>query len=194
MVYDGIILSLIIGLIRRGSLKGLARIELKFGWVFPLLLIFQVAVFYFQQSNDLIAGISPYSFIAVYIVGLIFLWLNRRSSGFIWIFAGVFLNFLVMALNGGRMPVSVEVAAKVLDPSYIQELTGGLYAKHAAMSDSTLLGFLGDVIPFRRPYLGAQVISIGDIIMNIGIFIYIQYLMVTRKTHISSSYVDSMGR
>ncbi|MEB3102291.1 DUF5317 domain-containing protein [Ferviditalea candida] len=194
MVYDGIILSLILGLIRKGSLKGLARIELKYGWVFPLLLIFQIGVFYFQQSSDLIARFSSYSFMLVYIVGLIFLWLNRASSGFMWILAGVFLNFLAMAVNGGRMPVSVDVAAKVLDPSYIQELTGGLYAKHAAMSDSTLLGFLGDVIAYNRPYLGPQVISIGDIIMNIGIFIYIQFLMVTDKTHINSSYVDSMGR
>lgn len=85
-----------------------------------------------------------------------------------------------MALNGGRMPVSLE-AATILDPAYASAIQNGLYGKHAVLTDSTLLGFLGDVIPITDPYPKDQVISIGDIVMNIGIFIFIQRVMVTSR-------------
>jgi hypothetical protein len=103
--------------------------------------------------------------------------MNRKNPGFLLILIGVFLNFLVMALNGGRMPVSLD-AASVLDPGYIEVLKESLYAKHTMLTSSTYLGFLGDVIPISDPYPRTQIISIGDIIMNIGIFFFIQYLMV----------------
>lgn len=82
-----------------------------------------------------------------------------------------------MVVNGGRMPVSAE-AALVLDPQYIELLKEGLYAKHALLDESTRLAFLGDIIPVTDPYPRSQVISIGDVIMNIGIFLFIQYLML----------------
>ena len=86
----------------------------------------------------------------VYVLGLLFLYMNRKNPGFKLIFIGVFLNFLVMVLNGGRMPVSVEASA-VLDPEYIEVIKEGLYAKHTMLTFSTNLGFLGDVIPIIRP-------------------------------------------
>ncbi|KKK38764.1 membrane protein [Mesobacillus campisalis] len=180
MVFDGIILAFIVGFLRKGNLKGLAELKLKGGLVFPLLLILQIAVFSLQNKISLLGNLSGYIFILVYVVGLWFLYLNRTHHGFMVIFIGVLLNFLVMAANGGRMPVSVEAAA-VLDPYYVETLKQGLYGKHFLLSETTKLGFLGDIIPLSAPYPRTQVISIGDIIMNIGIFIFIQHLMVGDK-------------
>lgn len=177
MVFDGIILSVIIGFFRKGNLNGLASMKLKWGWVFPVLLIFQFIIFTQQNKFDKLADMSGYLYIAVYLIGLTFLFLNRNHPGFIIIFIGVLLNFVVMAINGGRMPVSVEAAA-ILDPSYLDVTKNALYAKHAVMTESTKLGFLGDIIPLTNPYPRTQVISIGDIVMNIGAFIFIQHLMV----------------
>ncbi|MNP19229.1 hypothetical protein D3C76_1117470 [compost metagenome] len=96
----------------------------------------------------------------------------------IWI--GVFLNFAVMAVNGGRMPVSVEASA-VLGPYYVDMLReGGAVSKHFMMDASTNLPFLGDIIPLSSPYPRTQVISIGGVVMNVGIFLFIQYMMVNR--------------
>ncbi|WP_419955622.1 DUF5317 domain-containing protein [Neobacillus niacini] len=177
MVFDGILISFIVGLLRKGNLKAFSQLNLKWGWVFPLLLVVQLTVFTLQNDSVFLGQLSGSIYIVVYIIGLVFLFLNRKNPGFILIFIGVFLNFLVMVLNGGRMPVSVEAAA-VLDPGYIQALKDGLYAKHAMLTTESNLGFLGDVIPISDPYPRTQIISIGDIIMNIGIFYFIQYLMV----------------
>ncbi|MCH6268575.1 DUF5317 domain-containing protein [Neobacillus citreus] len=177
MVYDGILLALVVGFIRKGNLRGLAQLKLKWGWIFPLLLIVQIITFVYQNDIKLLGKVSESIYMAVYIIGLLFLYLNRHHKGFVIIFIGVFLNFLVMVVNGGRMPVSEEAAA-VLDPMYIQALKDGLYAKHVLLTDSTILGFLGDIIPLGPPYPRTQVISIGDVVMNIGAFLFIQYLML----------------
>ena len=190
MVFDGIVLSLIVGFFRKGNLKGLSSLKLKWGWIFPVLLGIEVFMFLFQNDFKILGQASGFIYILVYVAGLLFLFINRKQTGFTLILIGVFLNFFVMALNGGRMPVS-EQAASILDPSYFDALKDSLYAKHQALTGSTKLGFLGDIIPLTKPYPRTQVISIGDIIMNIGIFLFIQALMVPmqrdKKVKISKS-------
>jgi hypothetical protein len=180
MVYDGILFALIVGFIRGGNLKGISDLKFKWGWVFPILLLVQFTVFYFQNKNTLVASLSEWIFILVYIIGMFFLWQNRHYKGVYLILLGVGLNFIVMAVNGGRMPVSLE-AASILDPMYADAIINGLYGKHAVLTNSTNLGFLGDIIPLTDPYPRDQVISIGDVVMNIGIFFFIQYLMLLNK-------------
>jgi len=184
MVYDGILLGLIVGFFRGGLRHGLhqfAALKLRSGWIFPVLLLIQFFIFYLQERFEWVASINGYLFAAVYITGLTFLWLNRHHTGFMLIWIGVFLNFAVMAANGGRMPVSVEASA-VLGPYYVDMLReGGAVSKHFMMDAYTRLPFLGDIIPLSSPYPRTQVISIGDVVMNVGIFLFIQYMMVNRE-------------
>jgi hypothetical protein len=180
MIFDGIIIALFIALFRGGNFTNLADMKLKAKWVFPLLLAVQLLVFSTQSKFDVIGTYSNYIFLLVYIVGLLFLWINRDQTGFILIFIGVLLNFMVMATNGGRMPVSQE-AASILNPFYIEALKNGLYGKHALITESTRLALLGDIIPLSAPYPKEQVISLGDVVMNIGVFFFIQKLLVKRK-------------
>lgn len=128
---------------------------------------------------------------AIYIVGMGFLYVNRAHPGFMIILIGVFLNFIVMFVNGGRMPVSAEAAA-VLDPMYLDILKDQLYAKHTLLTESTKLGFLGDIIPLSSPYPKTQVISIGDVVMNIGGFKFIQYIMVHKKEAQATTSVSKL--
>jgi Family of unknown function (DUF5317) len=180
MVFDGILIAIIIGFIRGGSFKRFADIRFKMGWIFPLLLVIQLAIFYLQNKVEWVGEVSNLSFMAVYVIGLAFLWVNRHHPYFIWIFIGVLLNFIVMAINGGRMPVSMEAAA-VIDPHYLEATKNALYAKHTLVTDSTKLAYLGDIIPLSAPYPREQAISIGDVVMNIGVFLFIQSVMVKKK-------------
>ncbi|MFB5762322.1 DUF5317 domain-containing protein [Paenibacillus medicaginis] len=188
MVYDGVLLGLITGLFRGGfrqGLTGLSHIRLVAGWIFPLLLLVQLGIFYLQEDSAFLASINGYLFMAVYVAGLVFLWLNRHQPGFLIILIGVFLNFLVMAVNGGRMPVSLT-ASYVLGPYYVELLQSGeVISKHFMMNDSTRLSFLGDIIPLSAPYPRTQVISVGDVVMNVGIFLFIQRVMVVKKKKIN---------
>ncbi|WP_342427815.1 DUF5317 domain-containing protein [Paenibacillus sp. FSL L8-0158] len=185
MVYDGVLLGLIVGLFRGGWRQGLIRfsqIRLIAGWMFPVLLLVQLIIFYFQEKWTELAAINGYLFMGVYVVGLIFLWLNRHHKGFKLIIIGVLLNFIVMAVNGGRMPVSLS-ASEVLGPYYTDMLkSGSVISKHYMMDASTRLSLLGDIIPLSKPYPRTQVISIGDVVMNFGMFLFIQSIMVMKRT------------
>jgi hypothetical protein len=186
MVFDGIIISLIIGPFRKGNLRSLPFNKFKYGWIFPLLLVIEILVFVFQNKFKTLGEVSGYIYIFVYILGLIFLFLNRKNPGFLLIFLGVLLNFLPIVFNGGRMPVSPQ-AASVLDPSYLDTLKNELYAKHTVLTSSSRLGFLGDIIPLTKPYSKTQIISIGDIVMNIGAFLFIQYLMLRHPKTVNNT-------
>jgi hypothetical protein len=180
MTFDGIFIALILGFIRGGSLRSFADIRLKYGWVFPLLLAFQFIMFSFQNSIAWVGNWSNYFIIIVYLIGLGFVWMNRHQQGFLLIFIGVLLNFIVIVVNGGRMPVSLD-AAVLIDPAFKEILQTGLYAKHQVLMDGTIFGFLGDIIPLPDPYPLKKVISLGDVVMNVGIFIFIQNLMLNHK-------------
>lgn len=188
MVFDGILIGLIVGFIRAGFRNGLialSNVRIKGGLIFPILLLLQFAIFLFQGKIQFIADYSGYFFIVVYIAGLYLLWLNRLAHGFGYIFTGVALNFLVMAINGGRMPVSLE-AASVLDPIYLEMLKSDTaVTKHFLLDNSTRLPFLGDIIPLSSPYPRNQAISVGDVIMNFGMFLYLQKIMLEQKIRTS---------
>lgn len=187
MVVDGIILSVVIGIFRKGNFSFLTKPIFKWGWIFPFLLFIQVLTFTFQNRIQGIGELSNYIFLFVYITGLFFLWINRQHIGLKIVFVGVFLNFVVMALNSGRMPVSEE-ASLILDPMYIDSIKDGLYGKHALLTESTRLAFLSDIIPITSPYPRDQVISIGDVIMNIGIFYFIQHQMLKGISQTNESF------
>jgi hypothetical protein len=78
--------------------------------------------------------------------------------------AGVVLNAIVMALNGG-MPVSRFALAAAGFPKTMNVAQGHFY-KHTAMTEFTRLRVLGDIIPF---HLARTVLSPGDLFMLMGI-------------------------
>lgn len=53
------------------------------------------------------------------------------------------------------------------------------------MSDNTHLNFLGDIIPLLPPYPRQYVMSIGDVLINIGAFMAIQGILVGNKEGVS---------
>jgi hypothetical protein len=73
------------------------------------------------------------------------------------------MNFSVIAINGG-MPVLLE-AVQVAGGSGIPDLG----ARHVLMTEATRLPFLADVIP-----LPANVISMGDVFLAIGIGVFVE--------------------
>ena len=94
--------------------------------------------------------------------------LARRGqrNGFGLVAAGVAMNTLVIALNGG-MPVSSGALAAAGFPRGMDVARGHLY-KHLAMTASTRLRLLGDFVPVR---LLRTVLSPGDIVMLAGIVV-----------------------
>ncbi|MGI5839980.1 MAG: DUF5317 domain-containing protein [bacterium] len=120
---------------------------------------------------------------ASYLLLLLGIWFNRKLPAARMIAVGVLLNALVILANGGRMPVSAAALSQAGLDYYIPLLEKGNYLKHAMLDAGTYFPFLADIIPLKPSvYPGGKVISVGDIILNLGVFLLVQITMCRRTT------------
>lgn len=108
---------------------------------------------------------------ASYLCILAFLYLNRAERlPALLMAAGSLSNFLVIACNGFRMPVSPRVLA--MFPGLTAEAVYAEKARYFVAQDGAVLYVLGDVIPVPVRALGAM-ISVGDLLLGVGLLLFI---------------------
>jgi hypothetical protein len=105
-------------------------------------------------------------------VALVNAWPERARVSWPWLVVacGLGLNSLVIGLNNGHMPQSPEAAvtvwgASLIDPGRLQNI--------APIEPSTRLAWLGDVIAEPAWLPRRNVISIGDIVLALGIGVWV---------------------
>lgn len=97
-----------------------------------------------------------------------FLFYNRKLP--VWppvLFAGAFLNFLVILLNGGCMPVSAALMGA--NSARAESLAAGDIYAYAAITPQTRLPFLGDVLRFGPSGQPMGFASVGDMVLCVAI-------------------------
>jgi hypothetical protein len=174
-----LLLAVLIGLLAgvlRAKIRGQGYQPPEIDKVWLVVIAFIPQILAFQMSgtsalipNDLAAGILVVSQALL----LAFAWANRHQPGFWALGLGLVLNFLVISLNGGWMPISPDTVSRLTNTSpelwqIGQRLGTG---KDIILSiEETRLWFLSDclLLPSWFPYRVA--FSIGDIIIAIGAF------------------------
>lgn len=175
MLIEFLILAIIIGLVAGGSLGNLGRMEFKYIYVVFLAYLIQAGIDFFAARYGFWG--YPYLHIVSYFALFFVIFRNRHLPGMYLILAGTALNFIVVALNGGQMPVRAEV----IPPQVAAVLASGQGGTHGLMTGSTRLGFLADWIYLS--FLNQnQLISLGDLVIDLGVLL----LVITgmRKTRI----------
>lgn len=176
--------GVVAGLARGGKVTNIAQVDLRFaGFVFAGLgiqVIAELWAAFVDPGLRTRAGIPilmvSYALLIAFVVA------NRRLPGAILIAVGLALNLIVIAANGG-MPVSLSAAqAAGLDPSGAGFLATAV--KHQVMDSQTLLWFLGDWIPVP---LIRTVVSIGDMVLGMGIFLLTERLIRYRPKRLQES-------
>lgn len=178
MFIEVIIISLLLGLVLKGSIKNFKDVDLNhLGLVFIGFATETILVLLIRNGiiiNSYIVYILHFS---MYIMLFIFIYFNRKFYEISLMGIGFFLNALAIFTNGGKMPVSSEAAIKVGMGNFISNIANeGLYK---LVDNSTNLSFLCDIIP--KPYPRPFIVSIGDIITAVGLFLLILKLMGIRK-------------
>jgi len=153
----------------------------RFAWWVIIAFLPQFFAFYLPATRDWMSdGWVAASLLVSDILLLIFCWFNRRLAG-IWLLAGgTALNLIVIASNGGFMPISPQTASHLIPPTLLETLPVG--ERFGAGKDILLLPehtrfvWLSDrfLLPDWFPYQVA--FSFGDLLIAGGAF----WLMATQ--------------
>lgn len=169
-----LVLSVIIAFSRGGRLQNLARLEPRYIPLLFIPLLLQIIAFSPVGDLPLQGGpLARWLYAASLAAAVLALALNRHLPGVSWIAAGLALNFAVIALNGGFMPVS----AGARDLAGLPPLTER-DKNLIPLTDATVLPFLADILPLPRGVPFATVYSPGDILLALGGVIFIQRSLV----------------
>ncbi len=170
MFIETFIFSIVVGLIRKGNIKNFALIHFR-GISFLFVAFFiQILLDWFGilvwGNWGLVIHLSTYMML------FYFFKINKENLNLL-LPLGTFLNFMVILFNQGAMPVKTTYIPEEAIANLADSVT------HTIMTIQTKLPFLGDIIYVRWPM--QQMISVGDIIMNIGIFLLVQKIMEAKK-------------
>lgn len=176
---EAVALSFIIALLRRGSFRSLASLDLKgTEWIFFGALLQYGSIWLAERGIPFFVAYGAWFFIASFIPLLYGVWRSLHLPGMAWVGVGLLLNMLVIGANGGRMPVDAAMAAWAGLDGVEEALTAASHFRHTLMDETTRLRFLGDIIPIPKPLPRPGVASIGDLFIVVGLFILVQKAMV----------------
>ncbi|RJQ32120.1 MAG: hypothetical protein C4562_03575 [Actinobacteria bacterium] len=180
MIELGVVLAIVVGYLRGGSLSRLDTIRIRFDYLIIIALFIQVGLVFFGASLPMPAVSNFALLLATYALLIFASFINGKENNFLLLIAiGATLNFVVIALNGG-MPVSAKSAAFIGEDLSAFKKSFLTDYKHVILTAKTRLPFLADIIPIPKPYPLPSLISAGDVFITIGAFLYLQNCMVYR--------------
>ena len=181
MLVESVGTSIVVGKLRGGSFSNIkdASLEKWYFFVSGFLVEFTTV---FMASKGVNFFIENILFIHCLSYLLLFtgIYFNRSILAFRIVFIGIFLNFLVIMANSGQMPVSGEAMVNIGLIDNMLEIRDGKIITHTLMNSHTVFKYLGDIFVLGKPYPRPKIFSLGDVIMALGIFIYIQEIMIKK--------------
>ncbi|MCD6449671.1 MAG: DUF5317 family protein [Thermotogaceae bacterium] len=151
MIIDVLVIAIFLSIIFKRIKIVLSR-DIKLIYLMPIPFILQILPFYKSI-------LLPVSFLLL----LFILWKNRHLPGIKLMFIGAVLNGFVMSISGGKMPVLESIA---------ELMKMEMDSRHYFTNWKDWRILFGDWIPAPLPYGRKFIISLGDIFIFIGIFIF----------------------
>lgn len=190
MYIEAIIIGVLIGVARNGRLTNFFEVKFK-GWALSILALILFVVPYGLKLADIpFDKIQIFPYIAMGICALITL-LNFEKFGMKIIFLGLALNMVVMGFNNYLMPVDAMKMTQLGFDSFVQSLNVNDVVNYTAVEGSHPISvYLGKVIALPKAYPLAKVLSLGDIIITLGVIFLIQYEMLLSSLKTKGSMVQ----
>jgi MFS family permease len=177
MFLSTILLALIVGALAGGGFPRLADLKLRWTALLIAALALRLAAGLTREAGfaDIPVG---WAYIAAY--GLIFAWLwgNWRVPGLQIASVGIGANMAAVLINAGQMPIwsAAFFSAGFNEADILNDPFHTLLRVDTVASFVAQGGLFGDVIPIPIPII-RDVISIGDVLLALGIFWAIVYSM-----------------
>lgn len=162
-------IGIVAGLLARGSLGNLAGFRFQWGWVAVAGLVIQIALF--TPTGDAITGSAgPAIYVASTAVVFLAVLRNIRLPGMPIVALGSLSNLAAIIANGGSMPADPAALATA---GFID---AGSHTNSVVL-ENPALQILTDIFAVPAGIPLANVYSIGDVLIGIGIVVLIATLM-----------------
>jgi hypothetical protein len=188
MILIALCLILLLGLVAVGGrVSSLATTDVRWGWLAPLAFLMQAYLIFFPA--DRMGGLLSARALLLtgsHVLLLAVIWQNRHLGGVKLIGLGLLLNFMVMVLNGGFMPISPGALTQIgYDGNASQLETGYIVARTKNVvveSGDAVLWFLTDIMVVPRPFPIPTAMSVGDLLIVSGVFFFLRQAMFPYRT------------
>lgn len=174
MFLEAIFLGILLGMIRGGRLSNLSKVHLRGGALIILILLVQLSMVFWSRLSIVVPHRVWMSF-ALSVLLFIASSISLSRKSFFFIPVGALLNVLAMAFNHMKMPVMMPVK---MTP-YFTTLKSGILSQDIFnytlfTSAHPIFKYLGKIILLPDWYYGLQMLSMGDVLISIGLFLFIQ--------------------
>ncbi len=173
MFLEAVLLGLLVGRLRGGRSVNIGNIEFK-GW-------FLVVIAFLLQMLPMLLGRMGWmarnghmiAFCTMLAVFGIVIW-NAEKRGFRLIVLGTAANLLTMGLHGLKMPVLLPALQNAGHLELVESITNNAVLNYTGLSQLTgWSDYLGKVITLPAMYPLGQVVSVGDLVISVGIFVFV---------------------
>jgi MFS family permease len=195
MLIVGVALGLVLGLLGGGRIEHLLSIRLRLVQLVFLGFVIRIATQIAIDNGNAPADALRLPLFAVsFLLILAGLWANREQPGLSLAFVGVFLNTVVITVNGGWMPV--------WEPAFLVagfapgESLGPLHQVVPGIISGDFLlraGPLGDILPIPLPFV-RNVASIGDVFLGVGLAFFLFATTIRTPEELDEASRDSIRR
>jgi MFS family permease len=178
MFLSTILLALIVGAIAGGGLPRLADLKLRWTILLVVALGLRLAAGLSRETG--IGADIPVGWVYIASYGLIFAWLwqNWRVPGLQIAAVGIGANLTAVLLNAGQMPIwsAAFFTAGFTESELVNDPFHFILRAESVGQFVAQGGLFGDVIPLPIPVI-RDVVSLGDVLLALGIFWAIVYSM-----------------
>ena len=162
-------IGIVVGLLARGRLDNLATIRFRWGWLAVAGLLVQVPLF--TRAGDQLAGASgPALYVLSTLAVFVAVLRNIRVPGMALVALGAVANLAAITANGGFMPASAAALTAA-------GLDGPGAHTNSVVLENPALEPLTDIFAIPASWPMANVFSVGDVLIGVGIVIVIAAAM-----------------
>lgn len=174
MFVEAVLIGLLLGYIRRGRLGNISFIKIRGWFLIPIAFLIQVMpIFLYKMGYNTSPVKYTYIISMAMVIIVVLLNFDKKSSFFILL--GVVLNIIPVVMNDFKMPIYFEGLRLAGLDNLINAINDGTVINYIALEDvENWTKHLGKFIVFPKPYPLAKVVSIGDLILSLGIILFIQ--------------------
>ena len=159
----GLLAGLVAGWAMGGRLERLGTLDLHWRWLALGGLAVQVALFW-PGIGDQLGGLAPIVYVLSTLAVAVFVLRNIALPGLPLVALGATCNLAAIVANGGYMPASPSALAA------IGKSLGDAYSNSRLVGEPALAP-LTDIFYLPRPIPFANVFSVGDVLIALGVAI-----------------------